>query len=259
MAAIAALLVQKTGEPQGNINPRLYAIATSYPNSFHDITQGNNHIPCDLQSSGCTISGLGYQAGIGYDQATGLGSLDASNLLNAWPDFGLSSSTASLSINRGSSGAATINVSRVNGFDEPLTLSCNVAASLTNVTCSIPSAPSSSGTAVLTITAGTTAQAPLSGFPPLTWNNTSGAATVLIVLSTFVLWHQRRTTLFAGVSVSALLLTVAFTTASCGSGSASGATVSNAVAKPAPQTGSVTVTATGRQSSKSVSVTVTVQ
>lgn len=40
MAGIVALLVQKTGQRQGNINPRLYAIAVTSPSAFHDITRG---------------------------------------------------------------------------------------------------------------------------------------------------------------------------------------------------------------------------
>jgi subtilase family serine protease len=78
-AGIMALVVQKTGERQGNINPRLYKLAdVQYGGSgapvFHDVTVGDNSVP------GVT----GYYCGEGYDQATGLGSVDAYALAENW-------------------------------------------------------------------------------------------------------------------------------------------------------------------------------
>jgi subtilase family serine protease len=85
-AAIVALINQKTNTPQGNINPLLYSLAASAPSAFHDITAGSNQVPCAAGSAGCGASGvIGYSAGPGYDQATGLGSVDALNLVTAWP------------------------------------------------------------------------------------------------------------------------------------------------------------------------------
>jgi len=63
----------------GNINPRLYTLAFVAPQSFHDITTGGNAI---WYSSG-------YTAGPGYDQVTGVGSVDAYNLVTSW-DLGRS-------------------------------------------------------------------------------------------------------------------------------------------------------------------------
>jgi uncharacterized protein (TIGR03437 family) len=69
----------------GNINPMLYRLAQSVPNAFHDITVGNNVVPCKLGTPDCTNAGtLGYSAGPGYDLATGLGSVDAYNLVTQW-------------------------------------------------------------------------------------------------------------------------------------------------------------------------------
>jgi hypothetical protein len=50
---------------------------------FHDITTGNNSvIPCNQP---CTATELiGYNAGRGYDQVTGLGTPDVYNLVTAW-------------------------------------------------------------------------------------------------------------------------------------------------------------------------------
>src|SRR5579872_344102 len=82
-AAVVALLNQYVvangiqAQPGlGNINPQLYRMAQNTTNVFHDITQGNNMVPCAQGSKDCTSGTLGFNAGPGYDQATGLGSLD---------------------------------------------------------------------------------------------------------------------------------------------------------------------------------------
>jgi uncharacterized protein (TIGR03437 family) len=68
----------------GNINPVLYRLAQATTDVFHDITIGNNQVPC-LQSSPDCIDGMvGFSAGPGYDLATGLGSVDAFHLVTEW-------------------------------------------------------------------------------------------------------------------------------------------------------------------------------
>ena len=92
-AGIVALINQKMGSSQGNVNPTLYAMAASTPAAFHDITTGNNMVPCTAGSTDCPSSGeLGYSATPGYDLASGLGSIDAFNLVTNWS----SSSTSNL-------------------------------------------------------------------------------------------------------------------------------------------------------------------
>lgn len=84
-AAIVALLVEKTGSRQGNINPALYRLANSSSDAFHDITSGNNRVPCQQGTTNCPNGGsIGYFAGPGYDLASGLGSVDADHLVNEW-------------------------------------------------------------------------------------------------------------------------------------------------------------------------------
>ena len=91
-SGILALINQYTNARQGNPNPRLYSMATQAPQAFHDILAGDNIVPCVTGSSGCTgptiTTGVakmgGYAAGVGYDLATGLGSIDAYNLLLNW-------------------------------------------------------------------------------------------------------------------------------------------------------------------------------
>jgi len=82
----------------GNANPVLYALAktsagTSSP-VIHDITTGDNKMPCAPGSPYCpeTADGgapalIGYSAGPGYDMVTGLGSIDAVNLVRAWTEL----------------------------------------------------------------------------------------------------------------------------------------------------------------------------
>ena len=84
-AAVLALLNQKFGTSQGNINPSLYRLANSSSNAFHDIQAGNNQVPCQAGTPDCPNGGyIGYFAGPGYDLATGLGSVDAFNLVSQW-------------------------------------------------------------------------------------------------------------------------------------------------------------------------------
>ncbi len=90
MAGIVALLNQylvSTGSIRqaglGNINPTLYRLAQTQSSAFHDIVSGNNIVPC-ADSPDCINSSLGWTAGPGYDSASGLGSVDAYNLVHAW-------------------------------------------------------------------------------------------------------------------------------------------------------------------------------
>jgi pseudomonalisin len=97
IAAITALLNQKTGAAQGNLNPRLYSLAAdTTAAAFHDVTVAssgvagctlavpsmcNNSIP---STTGLTGGVAGYLVGNGYDLATGLGSVDAAKLVDNW-------------------------------------------------------------------------------------------------------------------------------------------------------------------------------
>jgi len=87
-AGMLAIVNQKLGKAQGLVNPTLYMLAanaTTYPSAFHDITSGGNQ--CAVSStticSGAAVSE--YAATTGYDEASGLGSIDFFNLLSAWP------------------------------------------------------------------------------------------------------------------------------------------------------------------------------
>jgi uncharacterized protein (TIGR03437 family) len=91
MAGIVALanqyLVSTGAIPKaglGNINPTLYQLAKTHGNAFHDTVVGDNIQPCANGTPNCVNGSLGWTAGSGYDSASGLGSVDAYNLVHAW-------------------------------------------------------------------------------------------------------------------------------------------------------------------------------
>ncbi|MEO5558854.1 MAG: hypothetical protein ABIO49_03730, partial [Dokdonella sp.] len=97
MAGVAALLNQKIGAPQANLNPRLYALAANPANHvFHDATFASSGVAdcslaipslCNNSTPGpsALVGGLqGFTLDTGYDRATGLGSIDVGNLLAQW-------------------------------------------------------------------------------------------------------------------------------------------------------------------------------
>jgi uncharacterized protein (TIGR03437 family) len=77
---------------QGNINPQLYRLARDRGFVFHDITTGDNIVPCLLASPGCLGGSFGYKTQAGYDPATGLGSVDASAFVTEWHNNTVNSS-----------------------------------------------------------------------------------------------------------------------------------------------------------------------
>jgi Pro-kumamolisin, activation domain/Bacterial Ig-like domain (group 3)/Subtilase family len=111
-AGILALVNQKTHSRQGNANFVFYKLAadeasnlancnvnagpilTSFPAAsciFNDITADTNAVPCLSGSPNCNTEGTdkfgvlaGYNSGVGYDLTTGLGSVNAANLVNNW-------------------------------------------------------------------------------------------------------------------------------------------------------------------------------
>lgn len=87
-AGILTLINQQQGSTSGNLNAMLYTLAadpTTYSQAFHDITVGDNKVPCTAGTPDCPAgtTSIGYTAGTGYDQATGLGSVNAFNLAAA--------------------------------------------------------------------------------------------------------------------------------------------------------------------------------
>lgn len=120
-AAIIALVEQQTGARQGNANYVLYKLAAqnSCPSNaspaatcvFYDVTGGTIAVPCARGTPDCTTTSAndqfgvlnGYSAGPGYDQATGLGSVNAANLVKAWTNVSLAGkpTTTTLAVTTG--------------------------------------------------------------------------------------------------------------------------------------------------------------
>src|SRR5260370_14709640 len=96
-----ALVNQKTGSRQGQANFVLYPLAAAQTAAncdasagpqatciFNDITQGNNNVPGQA----------GASATQGYDLATGLGSVNAANLVAGWANVTFRGSKGNLQL-----------------------------------------------------------------------------------------------------------------------------------------------------------------
>ncbi len=91
MAGITALLNEKFGDSQGTLNPQLYTMAAASPSSFHDTTVASSGVAdcqlsvpslCNNSVPGATAQAAaqpGFALTTGYDEVTGLGSLDVLN------------------------------------------------------------------------------------------------------------------------------------------------------------------------------------
>ena len=163
MAGIQALINQKAGGSQGNPAPVYYQLAAAEygvsgnpscnssngagvaPNCiFYDVTQGDIDVDCvgpNCFLGGGTVGVLStsnnsfvpaYGTSVGWDFATGIGTINAANLVNNWPastpppaSFTLSASPNSVSVAEGSNGSVTITVIPQNGFGGSVSLSAS--------------------------------------------------------------------------------------------------------------------------------------
>lgn len=159
-AGVSAVIAQQNGA-QGNLTPRLYALRTR-AGIYTDIESGSARLACVSGSSGCDAAGtLGYDASAGYDMASGLGSPNARNLVDAWPDVGSGATTVTLSVSPTQSNATynpsstvtfTVKVASGTGGATP-TGSVDFFDQFTNSNLnSAPYALDSSGTASITLT-----------------------------------------------------------------------------------------------------------
>jgi kumamolisin len=133
----------------GFINPAIYSIgvSSSYDTDFHDVTSGNN----------------GFPAVVGFDLATGWGSPNGANLINALapasssPNFTISASPSSVSVAQGSNGSSTITTTISGGFDFAITLSATGQPTGVTVTFTPnPIAAPGNGTSTMNIAVGST-------------------------------------------------------------------------------------------------------
>jgi trimeric autotransporter adhesin len=105
MARIIALVDQKYGR-QGQADFTLYPLSRQQLTAFHDITVGSNNVPCAQGTPNCSLDSDGdglyslqqYPAGPGYDQASGIGSIDANQLVADWNKVTFTASATSLTL-----------------------------------------------------------------------------------------------------------------------------------------------------------------
>jgi subtilase family serine protease len=305
-AGIQALVNQKAGGSQGLPNPTLYKLAanefgsggSSSCNStsgnavgssciFYDVTQGDMDVVCTgthncylpsgtngVLSTSDSADDIAYGAGTGWDFATGIGSVNVTNLVNNWTStsttsgFSVSASAASPStVSPGGSATSTITVTASNGFSGTVSLSCSVSPSKAGdvgiPTCSLNptsvtlSSSATSGTS--TVTVNTIASSALMRFPahrPFTGAFLAIAATITLAWLLFFgapfgnPATQRR---WAALVIAVVLVTIAglsgCSSSSSGSSSSGGTTA---------DTYTVTVTATSGTTSETGTFTVVV-
>jgi subtilase family serine protease len=142
-AGMLALVKQKNGK-LGSVNPVLYGLAANEKYSlcngsagapastcvFNDITVGSNAVAGE---AGFGTSSQTYNTGVGFDLATGLGSVNALNLVNQWKSTKYSPTTTSLTLSTATipaNGSATLTLTASTGKKiATLTLSSGTATS----------------------------------------------------------------------------------------------------------------------------------
>lgn len=176
MAGVMALINQKAGSAQGSPNTELYKLAGMQTYSscaaetvtssssgcyFNDIDTGTIAMACAAGSPACTLAASGnaygelngFGAVVGYDQATGLGSLNVANVVNAWPaSVGTATATVAVSASPSTITAAqgtTVTVTVTGGSGTPTGNVQLTSGTFTSATKSL-----SSGTVTFAITAG---------------------------------------------------------------------------------------------------------
>ena len=280
MAGIAALLNTRMGAAQGNLNPMLYRLAASTPGAFHDVTIATSGVIgcsaatpsiCDNSTPGETslTGGLaGYVVGAGYDQATGLGSLDVADFIAAASggggsgiggSFTLSASPSALSVtpvaNITTTSTWLLTGTSVNGFAGTVALSCSVSP----VTQEPPSCAVSPGS--LGLAAGGTGTATISLTSAGPYNNcltNSAANRTGLALAGFLLLlvPVRRRRMLRGAALM-LLMGLSLGMMSGCSGSSTSIACSNVVTA-GTTAGTYTVTVTGTSGGVSVTVPATI-
>jgi len=242
-AGILALINQATSSNGlGNVNPTLYTIAASSPNAFHDITTGNNKVPCTTGTANCPsgTTQIGFSAGTGYDQVSGLGSLDVSNLIASWSGNS-TPPPGNFAVEGAASGStATITVDALNGFASTVNLTCTVNSG--SGTCSlnptsVDLSSATSGTSTLSVTASADLRLPNGKHPRGLWLTTSGIFAVCFFGG--ISSRRKRIASFALV-----LSAIAISALGCGGSSTPSANQQNQ-----NQTFTVTVTGSGMNSS----------
>jgi subtilase family serine protease len=260
-AGIIALINQKTGHSQGNLNPTLYAMAATKPAAFHDITSGDNKVPCAAGTLNCASGGtIGYSAGVGYDPTTGLGSVDASALVNGWTDpapsadFTILNTSPSMVITHGNTGTASLSFYAESGFSGPLNLTCTVSTSLGSTQCSFSPSTTVTPNGAVTVSIKATSQLAGARSNHLPFALATSLAALFGVVLVAGKGSRKGLDVISSVVISALLLLMM---AGCGGGSSSSSS-SSGTGGTTPLTGTVIVQATNGTITHSSVINVTV-
>jgi pseudomonalisin len=284
MAGVVALINTKTGTASGNINPKLYSLASSNPDAFHDATIASSGVAncttttpstCNNSIPGPTgLSGglAGFELTAGFDQATGLGSIDVANLVSAvsgGSGFTLAANPSALSFAAGatSSNTSTITGTSNNSYAGTVALACKVAyngsgtandlptCSLSPSSIALTSGATATSTLAIASTAATTGSCTTQVSPMTTpWQRGSGIVLASLLLLILPLRKRR--------AIRALAMACLFTAGiasmgGCGGNSTGGTACPNdSVAGTTP--GSYTVTITGTQGASSATTNVAI-
>jgi subtilase family serine protease len=195
-AGMLAIIAQKESSTGlGVANKNLYSLASNastYASAFHDITSGTND--CAIAGSAyCSGSALtDYPATPGYDEATGLGSVDFNNLMTAWTGTSggggggggtgsgsFTLSAANVSVTQGNSGTSTVSVVPQNSYAGTVAFTVTSTGSLATYGCyTVGNAAVTGATATTTLTVYTSQSAcsGVSGAHALASRGTTGIA-----------------------------------------------------------------------------------
>ncbi|HEY1208836.1 MAG TPA: S53 family peptidase [Terracidiphilus sp.] len=244
-AGILALVQQKTGSRLGQAAQELYSLYNgSYASSvFHDVTVGNNSVPCNSGTSNCVdnTAGYYYESGYntltGYDLASGIGSVDAMQLVNYWGSSTGSSATYTLaatspsSIAPGGSATSTVTVSSSNSYAGTVTLACALTSGPTNTSGDAPYCSSGSNTVTLssgttsgtaTITVYTTAASAALAYPRLPGRDWTGAGGGAVLAFLIFLGIPARRRSWRSMLVILVMMAALSSLAACGHGGGGG-------------------------------------
>jgi subtilase family serine protease len=286
-AGIMALVDQKNESAEGLINPVLYSLATggntctsaASPSSsciFYDVADDStNAMPCITGSPNClTVTAgdaigviTGYTAAAGYDQATGLGSINVANLVNAPTVWNQPTSTQgvdfTLSLTNpnspptittaGGTGTASVTVTAENGFTGVVTLACSDLPS--GVTCSAPSV-TGSGTSTVTFTSSAAAVLNPVGGSNRVASPGTGAKIALVCALSLCLMLMGFSSSKRRLSLTFALMAFALVFANVGCGGGGGGTTTPPPGTPVGT--NVVITATSGSIHRSVAVLLTV-
>lgn len=303
-AGMMALADQKAKGALGNVNPKFYSLAASQAGqcpsaspaascAFYDISVGTIAQPCTTAttaapSPNCTTTNntdaigvlTGYNAGTGYDRATGLGSINAFNLVQSFASvtgitgFAVGPASGTASVTAGSTTTYPLTVTGAFGFAGTVTITCSGLPA--GVTCSATpatitaAAPTATSTLTFTATSGANLipqgpgvgpnGIPNRGAPLLAGSSQrvlASAFTLALVLWGGVFLFGSKNRMWRSTGVLALAIFGALLVASCGGGGGGG----SGPTPPPPVTNTTTVLVTGTSGSTIAStvVTLTVQ